>query len=208
MPIDATLGTRSGVLFRCPPRCLDAGEETPSSPGPRHGRAGAYFVTVCAASRGPVFGRLVGDRVLLGRTGRIIAETSPIGWCPWTGSAWSPSGSSCRITSTPCCCWTVPGVIYRLIAGFKSATGARDVVRRCPGVAAPIWRRGCRGSRVAGEDDLARVLSTSPPTRCGPRCALRTAVEASIEQSSPQVWKIGRAGWNPALAKAVRRVVS
>ena len=131
---------------------------------------GAYFVTVCAARRGSVFGQLHGEKVVLNAVGAIVATQL--------------TGVTGRLDGTELGAWIVmPDHLHAIVilAGMNQQLGsvvgavksgaARE--SREHGCASPLWQRGYYDHVVRDDADLERVREyiTTNPVRASMRHA-------------------------------------
>jgi REP element-mobilizing transposase RayT len=150
---------------------------------------GAYFVTVCAARRGPVFGRLHGETVVLDAVGSIVAAQL--------------AGVADRLPGVSLDAWIVmPDHLHAIVlleqgrsrlgsvvGAVKSGSTRESRAHRAPG---RLWQRGYYDHVVRDEADLERVreyITTNPvraATRVGGEARLALAlVRPRATQGSP-----------------------
>jgi putative transposase len=125
-----------------------------------YGSPGAYFVTVCAARRGPVFGALEDATVVLQRAGEIVAAHIS------NGMGRMPGVSVPASTVMPDHVHVIVVLdagapsLSALVNSFKSAS-AREVSCRCARFAKPLWQRGFYDHVIRGEPTSTVSASTS-----------------------------------------------
>ena len=124
--------------------------------------AGAYFVTVCAASRGPVFGCLRGDRVSLNPVGSIVAAQliGVVGRLPgvWL-DVWIVMPDHLH---TIVILEEGRSRLGSVVGAVKSGAARESRDHRDP---ARLWQRGYYDHVVRDEADLERVreyIATNP----------------------------------------------
>lgn len=121
-----------------------------------YSRAGAYFVTVCLASRRRLLGRVIEDTVELSALGDVVADEL---------QAFSVRHPGTRLDTSVVmpdhvhCVILLPGggaSLGGVVGTFKSSSARRvNALRRTPGE--PFWQRGFFDHVVRDEDDLHRV---------------------------------------------------
>ena len=139
-------------------------------------QAGAYFITICAYGREPLFGDVVGEAVVLSAYGRIVEQC-------WRSLARPASrlavdtfvvmpdhlhgililqaladraASPDTIPATDRLCGTRAGSISALVQNFKSiATRRVNQARHSP--AAPLWQRDYYEHIIRDSADLDRI---------------------------------------------------
>jgi putative transposase len=110
---------------------------------------GAYFVTICAVRRRPLFGRLNGSSVELGRVGAIVEEHL-------TGRLGASPGVDLRAGVV------MPDHLHAVMLLDGTGAGLSTLINTFKTAAtreagARIWQRGFYDHIVRDEEDLERV---------------------------------------------------
>ena len=156
-----------GTLLRMPTR------RATRLPCHDYATPGAYFVTVCAARRGSVFGRLCGERVVLNALGSIVAAQL--------------TGVTDRLPGSWLDVWVVmPDHLHAVVilegrhlrlgsvVGAVKSGAARE--SRDYGRPSRLWQRGYYDHVIRDEADLERVREyiTTNPVRASARAMAYT----------------------------------
>ena len=104
---------------------------------------GYYFVTICTNNRKPLFGNIIGGKIILNEYGKTVQ------------TEWLKSPQIRRETNQPCP-HMKPKSLSTFINGFKSTTTKQiNQLRKTPGM--PVWQPNYYESIIRDEKSLRRI---------------------------------------------------